>query len=490
MDLTKLTITESLKGLKNKEFSCVDLIDAHIQKSLLHRDLNIYITDNFDNAIRSAKISDQRYIKSKKLRAIEGIPISVKDLFCTKGIRTTAGSKMLSNFIPTYNSTIVNNLLINGAILIGKTNMDEFAMGSSNTTSYFGHVINPWKIEGVNSLLVPGGSSGGSAASVSACLAMASLGSDTGGSIRQPASFTGTVGIRPTYGRVSRFGMIAFASSLDQAGVLARNVEDVSMILELIMGFDSKDSTSVDLAVPELKSACGKSIKNMKIGVPYDLLYQGNLKESIVSMWQDVISVIQNEGAKIIDIKIPYLKHALSAYHVITTAEASSNLAKYDGVRYGLREEKLDLDEMYTSTRSSNFGLEVKRRIMIGTYVLSSKFIKDYYFKAQKVRKLISSAFIESFNQIDIIILPTAPNEAFEINSKIDPITMYLNDIFTIPASLAGLPCISIPTALSDNGLPLGIQVIGPAFDEYNVLKVAANIEKAYKNINFLPKGF
>ncbi len=491
-ELTKLTIAKALKGLKNKHFSSVELVQAHINQAAQHRNLNIYITETFTEALKQAEVADQHYTQNTA-RLLEGIPIGVKDLFCTKNVLTTAGSKMLSNFVPTYESTVSARVASSGTIMLGKTNMDEFAMGSSNTTSYFGSVINPWKAENSDVDLVPGGSSGGSAAAVSGGLAMAALGSDTGGSVRQPASFAGLVGIKPTYGRCSRYGMIAFASSLDQAGVFTRSVEDAALMLEAMMGFDNKDSTSLDIAVPELRSSAAKSIKGMKIGIPMDLMQLGGIEPSVLQMWQRSIEIMKNEGAEIVDITLPHSKYALATYYVIAPAEATANLARYDGVRYGLRveEENSSLEEMYELTRSAGFGNEVKRRIMIGMYVLSSAFIDAYYLKAQKMRRLIAGDFQQAFRAADVVLLPSAPTAAFGLTEKQDnPVTMYLNDIFTIPASLAGLPCLSVPSALSDNGLPLGMQVIGNALDEYNVLRVAAAIERASTNLNFIPRGF
>lgn len=492
-DLTKLTISEALEGLNKKDFSSVELTKACIEKSNKHKNLNVYITETFDSAQNQAIIADQNY-KKNQARKLEGIPIAVKDLFCTKGVRTTAASKILSNFVPTYESTVSQNASDQGSIMLGKANMDEFAMGSSNTTSYFGNVINPWKAQDdITTDLVPGGSSGGPASGVSSFIAMASLGSDTGGSVRQPAAFTGIVGIKPTYGRCSRYGMIAFASSLDQAGVFTRSTLDAAIMLEVMMGFDKKDSTSVDLPVPELRSSTTSSIKGMKIGVPIDLMNQEGMNPDVLKMWQNSIDIMKNEGASIVDISLPHSKYALATYYVIAPAEASSNLARYDGVRYGLRVEKegMSIDEMYELTRSAGFGAEVKRRIMIGTNVLSSSFMDAYYLKAQKMRRLISNDFNQAFERVDAVMTPSAPSAAFGLNEKQDdPVTMYLNDIFTIPASLAGLPCISVPAALSAKGLPLGMHIIGKAFDEYNTLKVAAAIERGCASINFIPRGF
>lgn len=491
-ELTKLTITQAVKGLKNKEFSTVELIKAHIEKANKQQNLNIYITETFTAALEQASIADQNY-KQNQARRLEGIPIAVKDLFCTNGVRTTAGSKILANFVPIYESTVTQNIIEQGSIMLGKANMDEFAMGSSNTSSYFGNVISPWKANDDLADLVPGGSSGGSAAAVSARLAIAALGSDTGGSIRQPASYTGIVGIKPTYGRCSRFGMIAYASSLDQAGVFTRTVEDAGLMLEVMMGFDEKDSTSLNSSVPELTSAATKPIKGMKVGIPFDLMEQQEIDPEIITMWRNSIETMKEAGAEIVNISLPHAKYALAAYYIIAPAEASSTLARYDGVRYGHRIEEngMSLDRMYELTRSSGFGAEVKRRIMVGTYVLSATFMDAYYLKAQKMRRLISNDFKKAFEIADVIMLPSAPTAAFGVTEKQDnPVTMYLNDIFTIPASLAGLPCMSVPAALSSKGLPLGMQIIGKAMDEYNTLRVAAAIERASNNINFVPRGF
>ncbi|WP_367364620.1 Asp-tRNA(Asn)/Glu-tRNA(Gln) amidotransferase subunit GatA [Candidatus Tisiphia endosymbiont of Nedyus quadrimaculatus] len=488
-EIIKLTITQAVKALKNKEFSCVELTKAHIKEMDKHKELNAYITETTDIALEQAKIADQNY-HNGIARPLEGIPIAVKDLFCTKGVRTTAASKILSNFVPTYESTVSKNVRDHGTIMLGKANMDEFAMGSANITSYFGNVISPWKaVDAPTTPVVPGGSSGGSSAAVSSFLAMAALGSDTGGSVRQPASYTGIVGFKPTYGRCSRYGMIAFASSLDQAGVLTRTVEDTALMLQAIIGFDEKDSTSIHSEILELRSACNSSAKNMKIGVPFDIMKQDGIQPDIIKMWQHTIDILKNDGAEIIDISLPYSKYALAAYYVIAPAETSSNLSRYDGIRYGIRvgNEGISIEEMYEKTRTAGFGAEVKRRIMIGTYLLSSVFMDAYYLKAQKIRRLISDDFKKAFAQVEAIILPSAPSEAFNLGEKQDnPVTMYLNDLFTIPASLAGLPCCSVPAALSSRGLPLGMQVIGKALDEYNTLKVAAAIERGSRDISFV----
>lgn len=491
-ELIKLNISDALAGLNNKDFTASELNNAHIDQAIKYKHLNVFITETFDRAVAQAKIADENYLKGQA-RSLEGIPVGVKDLFCTKGVRSTSASKALHNFVPTYESKVSANIAEQGAVMLGKVNMDEFAMGSSNLTSYFGKVISPWKALNDQKELVPGGSSGGSSAAVSAYIAMAALGSDTGGSVRQPAAYTGTVGIKPTYGRCSRWGMIAFASSLDQAGVLTRTTEDAALMLEAMMGWDVRDSTSLNLPVPELRSATKGSVKGMRVGVPTELMSNANIDPEIIKMWQNSIEIMKAEGAEIINIELPHSKHALATYYVIAPAEASSNLARYDGIRYGNREEVegMNIDEMYELNRSASFGDEVKRRIMIGTYVLSSAFMDAYYLKAQKMRRLISNDFKMAFENVDVVMLPSAPTAAFGVDDKpSNPVTMYLNDIFTIPPSLAGLPCISVPAALSNNGLPLGMQIVGRTLDEYNTLKAAAAIERGCKNINFVPRGF
>ncbi len=491
-ELHKLGICDALEGLKKKEFSCSELTEAHINQCVAHKNLNVFITETIEDARKIAKKADEIYLKASEARKLEGIPLSIKDLYCTKNIRTTSGSRMLENFVPNYESTVSAKVLTEGAISLGKTNMDEFAMGSANITSYFGKVINPWKAINSENSLVPGGSSGGSAASVGAYMSMASLGSDTGGSVRQPAAFTGIVGVKPTYGRCSRYGMIAFSSSLDQAGVFTRNVRDSALMLECMMGFDEKDSTSLNIEVPELKNSCMNSIKGKKIGVPMDLMEYEGISEEIISMWKNTLDVLKNAGAELVEIALPHSKYALPTYYVIAPAEASSNLSRYDGVRYGLRVERdnMSIDEMYELTRTAGFGQEVKRRIMIGTYVLSSGFMDAYYTKAQKIRRKISDDFILAFAKVDAIVLPTAPTAAFGLDDKQDdPVTMYLNDIFTIPASLAGLPAMSVPAAFSEKGLPLGMQVISNAFDELTMLQVAHTIEKSL-SLDLNPRGY
>ncbi len=490
-ELIKLTIAEALEKLINKEITSVELVDAHIKQIEANRRINAFVTDSFEAARIQAKESDQR-IASNNIRKLEGIPIGVKDLFCTESVRTTAGSKMLENFVPPYESTVSENIKTHGTISLGKLNMDEFAMGSSNMTSYFGNVINPWRQNGSAEDLVPGGSSGGSSAAVAAFMSMAALGSDTGGSVRQPAAFTGTVGVKPTYGRCSRYGMVSFASSLDQAGVFTRSAKDAALMLEAMMGFDDKDSTSVNLPIPELVSSVDKSVKGLRIGIPRDFMEAEGVSAEILKMWNESIDHLKMQGVEMVDVSLKHAKYSLPTYYIIAPAEASSNLSRYDGVRYSFRAEKpgISLDEMYEMTRSEGFGDEVKRRIMIGSYLLSAGFFDAYYTKAQKMRRLISNDFASAFEQVDAILLPTAPTAAFAINSvSDDPVAMYLNDLFTIPASLAGLPCMSVPAALNDKGLPLGMQIIGKPFDEYTILQVASAIERSV-NIKFIPGGF
>lgn len=490
MDIKKLSISQALDGLRNKEFSSTELVQAHIEQINKYDFLNTFITKNFDLALENAKNSDKN-IASGNMRKLEGIPIGVKDLYCTKDIRTTAGSKMLSNFVPTYESTVSEKVKSAGAISLGKLNMDEFAMGSLNKTSYFGNVISPWVVND-EYIYSPGGSSGGSSSSVAAFECMAALGSDTGGSVRQPAAFCGLVGVKPTYGRCSRYGMIAFASSLDQAGVLTRNVLDSALMLESMMGFDPKDSTSINLPVPDLSSISGSSVKHMKVGVPRNIMDLDGISDEIKAMWLESIDLLKSQDVEIVDISLEYAKFGVATYYIIAPAEASSNLARYDGVRYGNRveEEGMSLDEMYEMTRADGFGVEVQRRIMIGTYLLSSGFYDAYYSKAQKVRRLIYSDFKKAFSQVDAILLPTAPTEAVRLDQDFsNPVEVYLNDIFTIPASLAGMPAMSVPVAFSKNNLPLGMQIISDSFQEEKMFKIAYALERACKNI-FVARGF
>ncbi len=485
-ELTKLTLGQTLEGLKNKKFSSVEVTSAYIKNIEQNRHLNAFITETFDVALEQAKKSDEK-ISAKTAGELEGIPLGIKDLFCTKNIRTTAASKMLENFVPTYESTVTQKLLDSGSVTLGKLNMDEFAMGSANTNSYFGAVINPYKKKNSDENLVSGGSSGGSAAAVAANLCLGATGSDTGGSIRQPASFTNTVGIKPTYGRCSRYGMIAFASSLDQAGIFAKDVYDAALLQRIISGFDIKDSTSVNIAVPQFEKLLNSDIKGKKIGIPKEYLVEG-MPEEILQLWNRGKEILQKRGAEIIEISLPHSEYAAAVYYVLASAECSSNLARFDGVRYGFRSEEKDLsiEKMYEKTRALGFGNEVKRRILTGTYVLSAGYFDAYYKKAQKVRSLILQDFIEAFKKVDVILAPTTPSAAFSIaESKLigssDPVKMYLNDVFTIPVNLAGLPAMSVPAGFDKDGLPLGLQLISKHFDEQSILDVALAIEESQK---------
>ena len=473
-NIIDLTLVELVDKVKKKEISSREITSAFIERSKKSKELNVYITENFENAIKKANDFDNKPNYEKKL---PGIPIAVKDLFCTKDVKTTAGSKILNNFIPTYESTVTENLWNEGSILLGKLNCDEFAMGSSNETSFFGNVQSP-----IGKNLVPGGSSGGSASALAAKLTPVTIGTDTGGSIRQPASFTGTVGLKPTYGSCSRYGIVAFASSLDQAGPMTKNVKDCALLLDVMSSYDKKDSTSVNIKRKNYFKELNKSIKGKKIGIPKEYRVDGMLKE-IEDLWQKGIDIIKNLGAEVIDISLPNTKYALPAYYIVAPAEASSNLARYDGVKYGFRSPGENLIDMYEKTRSEGFGDEVKRRIMIGTYVLSSGYYDAYYLKAQKVRQLIKNDFDEAYKKVDAILTPSTPTSAFTIGEKTnDPVSMYLNDIFTVPINLAGLPAISIPAGLDSKGYPLGLQIIGKAFDEQNILNIAYSMEE---KINF-----
>ncbi len=475
-DLTNMTMADALKGLENKDFTSVEITQAHIDAMEAAKHLNCFITETPELALEQAKTSDERRSKGDA-GALDGVPIAMKDLFCTKGVRTTAASNILGNFVPEYESTVSQKLLDAGTVSLGKANLDQFAMGSSNTTSHFGNVISPWNVDGKD--LVPGGSSGGSAASVAARIAMASTGTDTGGSIRQPAAFCGITGIKPTYGRCSRWGIVAFASSLDQAGAFGRTVEDSALLLKSMCGFDPKDSTSADLPVPDFAAACAQDIKGRKIGIPQEYRIDG-IPDEISKLWDNGIEMLKDAGADIVDVSLPHTKYALPTYYVIAPAEASSNLARYDGVKYGLRVDGDSLDETYENTRAAGFGDEVIRRIMIGTYALSSGYYDAYYIKAQKVRRLISNDFKAAFEQCDSLLTPTAPSAAFQIGeNEDDPVKMYLNDVFTIPASMAGLPGMSVPAGLDSQGLPLGLQIIGRPWDEEMVLRVGNAIEKS-----------
>ncbi len=477
--LISMSVTETLAGLKNKDFSATELIKDHIAQMESCRNLNAMITELPEQALAQAAESDARIAKGEML-PLEAIPMAMKDLFCTKDIRTTAGSHILENFIPPYESTVSQKLKDAGTISIGKANLDEFAMGGSNTTSYFGPVENPWKsTTHPDKKLVPGGSSGGSAAAVSSGMTMLATGTDTGGSTRQPASFCGIVGVKPTYGRCSRWGIIAFASSLDQAGAFARSVEDSALMLGTMAGHDAKDSTSANKEVPDFAALMKQDIKGLRIGIPKEYRVDG-MPQDIIDIWEKGAAMLKDAGAEIVDISLPHTKYAVPTYYIVAPAEASSNLARYDGVRYGLRVEGKDLQDMYESTRAEGFGAEVKRRIMIGTYCLSAGYYDAYYTKAQKIRRLISNDFAAAFEKCDAILTPTAPSSAFAIGENADdPIKMYLGDVFTIPASLAGLPGISVPAGLDDQGLPLGLQIIGRAWDEVTMFRTAFALEQA-----------
>ena len=475
-DITKQSLTELVENIKNKKLSSTDVTKAFIDRSEKSEELNAYITNDFTSAIDKAKKFDQKPNLDLKL---PGIPMAVKDLFCTKNIKTTAGSKILNNFVRTFETTVTENIWNEGAILLGKLNCDEFAMGSSNETSFFGNVQSP-----IDKNLVPGGSSGGSASAVSGQLTPVTIGTDTGGSIRQPASFTGIVGLKPTYGSCSRYGIVAFASSLDQAGPMAQNVKDCALLHEVISSYDSKDSTSIDFKRNHYSKELTNNIKGKKIGIPKEYRVDGMPKE-IEDLWQKGIQYVKDCGAETIDISLPNTSYALPTYYIVAPAEASSNLARYDGVKYGLRSSGESLIDMYEKTRSEGFGEEVKRRIMIGTYVLSSGYYDAYYLKAQKVRQLIKQDFDQAYNKVDAILTPSTPSSAFKIGEKSnDPVSMYLNDIFTVPVNLAGLPGISIPAGTDKNNYPLGLQIIGKPFDEQTVLNIAYSMEEKinYKN--------
>jgi aspartyl-tRNA(Asn)/glutamyl-tRNA(Gln) amidotransferase subunit A len=479
MMLTDLSIAAARDALRAKEFTARELTAAHIEAvAALNPRLNAFITTTPELAERQAEAADAA-LAAGTAAPLAGIPLAIKDLFCTEGVRTTAGSKILENFVPPYESTVSANLLRDGAVFLGKANLDEFAMGSSNMTSAFGAVENPWKRRDSDAALVPGGSSGGSAAAVSARIAMGATGTDTGGSIRQPAAFCGLAGIKPTYGRCSRWGVVAFASSLDQPGPFARSVADCAILLGSMAGFDPKDSTSVEKPVPDYEAACRRGVRGLRIGVPREYR-NDNMPEEIEKLWQQGLSWLRDAGAEIVDVSLPHTKYGLATYYIVAPAEASSNLARYDGVRFGLREGSHDLTDLYERTRAAGFGAEVKRRIMIGTYVLSAGYYDAYYLRAQKVRALILKDFTDAFTQVDALLTPTAPSAAFAQGEKMDdPVAMYLNDIFTVPASMAGVPAMSVPAGLSAQGLPLGLQIIGRPYDEETVFAVSQVIETA-----------
>jgi aspartyl-tRNA(Asn)/glutamyl-tRNA(Gln) amidotransferase subunit A len=479
-ELTSLTLAKARDGLKKKSFSAAELAQAHLAAIEQARALNAYVLATAERAVDMAKASDVR-IATGETKPLDGIPIAVKDMFCTADVRTTACSHILDNFVPTYESTVTANLWCDGAVLLGKTNNDEFAMGSSNETSYFDPVISPWRRKGSNTPLVTGGSSGGSAAAVAANLCLGATGTDTGGSIRQPAAFTGTVGMKPTYGRCSRWGIVAFASSLDQAGPLAKTVRDAAILLRSMAGPDAKDTTCADLPVPDYEAAVGKSVKGLRIGIPKEYRVDG-MPAEIEQLWEQGREWLKAAGAELVDISLPHTKYALPAYYIVCPAEASSNLARYDGVRYGLRVEGRDITAMYEGTRGEGFGKEVRRRVMIGTYVLSAGYYDAYYLRAQKVRSLIKRDFEQAFDAgIDAILTPATPSAAFGIGEKAggDPVEMYLNDVFTVTVNMAGLPGIAVPAGLDAQALPLGLQLIGRPFDEETLFSLGHVLEQA-----------
>jgi aspartyl-tRNA(Asn)/glutamyl-tRNA(Gln) amidotransferase subunit A len=477
--LTKLTLKAAIDGLKAKAFSSTELTRAHIEAIEGARALNAFVFETPDAAMAAAKASDAR-IAVGEAGPLEGVPLGVKDLFCTEGVRTAACSRILDNFKPTYESTVTSHLWRDGALMLGKLNMDEFAMGSSNETSMCGPVVNPWRGRGSNQPLTPGGSSGGSAASVAADLCLGATATDTGGSIRQPASFTGTVGIKPTYGRCSRWGVVAFASSLDQAGPIAKTVEDAAILLTSMAGHDAKDSTSLNVETPDFASFAGKSVKGLRVGVPREYRVDG-MPAEIDALWDQGVAWLRDAGCEVVEVSLPHTKYALPAYYIIAPAEASSNLARYDGMRFGLRaQDATNLLDVYEKTRAEGFGEEVKRRILIGAYVLSAGYYDAYYLKAQKVRRRIADDFEAVFKDVDVLLTPTAPSAAFALgDNSADPVAMYLNDVFTVTVNLAGLPGLSLPAGLDSNGLPLGLQLIGRPLDEGTLFSLASALEKA-----------
>ena len=490
-DLTRLTLTEARDGLKAKTFSATELTKAHIAAVEKGRALNAYVLETPEHALKQAAASDEKLAKGEA-RPLEGLPLGIKDLFATQGVRTTACSKILGNFVPPYESTVTSQLWRDGAVMLGKLNNDEFAMGSSNETSAFGNVVNPWRRKGSNvgsgadgavegNHLVPGGSSGGSAAAVAADLCLAATATDTGGSIRQPAAFTGTVGIKPTYGRCSRWGIVAFASSLDQAGPFAKTVRDTAILLRAMAGPDAKDTTCADLRVPDYEAAVGRSVKGLRIGIPKEYRLDG-MPAEIETLWEQGKAWLKSAGAELVDISLPHTKYALPAYYIVAPAEASSNLARYDGVRYGLRVPGRDITGQYEATRAAGFGAEVRRRVMIGTYVLSAGYYDAYYLRAQKLRTLIKRDFEQAFDAgIHAMLTPATPSAAFGLGEKggADPVEMYLNDVFTVTVNMAGLPGISVPAGLDTQGLPLGLQLIGRPFDEETLFSLGEIVEQA-----------
>ena len=479
-DLTKLTLKAAVDGLRDKAFSSEEITRAFVDTiEAANPRLNAYVVQTPDKALEMARASDTRIARGEA-GPLEGAPLGIKDLFCTDGVQTTAGSNMLRGFVPPYESTVTANLWRDGAVMLGKLNMDEFAMGSSNETSAYGPVVNPWKSKSSNADLTPGGSSGGSASAVAADLCLAATASDTGGSIRQPAAFSGTVGIKPTYGRASRYGMVAFASSLDQAGPITKTVEDAALMLRSMCSFDPKDSTSLDVDTPDWTASVGKPVKGLRIGVPREYVVDG-MPAEIQALWDKGVDWLKAQGCEIVDISLPHTKYALPTYYIVAPAEASSNLARYDGMRFGHRAEKASsLTDLYETTRAEGFGKEVQRRLTIGAYVLSAGFYDAYYVKALKVRRRIAQDFDNVWDKVDAVLTPSTPSAAFALGDKqIDPVTMYLNDVFTVTANLAGLPGISVPAGLDSAGLPLGLQVIGKALDEATVFQVGAALEEA-----------
>lgn len=478
-NITDLTLAALRDALKAKKVSSLEATDAYLANIGKAKDLNAFVVVTADKARAMAKASDARITKGEG-GPIEGVPLGIKDLFCTDGVQTTAGSQILEGFVPTYESSVSANLWRDGGVMLGKLNMDEFAMGSSNETSYFGPVINPWRAKGGNAPLTPGGSSGGSSTSVAAHLCAAATATDTGGSIRQPASLTATVGVKPTYGRCSRWGIVAFASSLDQAGPIARDTRDAAIMLRSMAGFDPKDSTSVNCPVPDYEKSLGASVKGLRVGVPKEYRIDG-MPAEIEKLWADGIKWMKDAGCEIVDISLPLTKYALPVYYIVAPAEASSNLARYDGVRYGHRaKEFTDVHSMYANSRAEGFGKEVQRRILIGTYVLSAGYYDAYYLRAQKVRKRILDEFNDAFKKVDLILTPSAPSAAFALGEKSnDPVQMYLNDVFTVTANLAGLPGASVPAGLDAKGLPLGLQLIAKPFDEETMFKGMYALEQA-----------
>jgi len=479
-DPTHLSLAQARDALKARTLSAKELTQAHLDAIAGAKRLNCFITETPDLALSAAAGSDARLARGEA-RPLEGLPLGIKDLYCSKGVRTTAASRILDGFIPTYESTVSAHLLSDGAVMLGKLNLDEFAMGSSNETSAFGPVISPWRRNGDDAGIVPGGSSGGSSAAVAARLCLGATATDTGGSIRQPAAFTGTVGIKPTYGRCSRWGIVAFASSLDQAGPIARTVRDAAILLRSMAGHDPKDATSVDAPVPDYEAAIGASVKGKRIGVPREYRLDG-LSGEIAALWDQGVAWLKDAGAEIVEISLPHTRHALPAYYIIAPAEASSNLARYDGVRYGLREKGRDITEMYENTRARGFGAEVRRRVMIGTYVLSAGYYDAYYVRAQKIRSLIKRDFDLAFAAgVEAVLTPATPSPAFALGEKgsADPVEMYLNDVFTVTVNMAGLPGLALPAGLASNGLPLALQLIGRPFDEETLFALAAAIETA-----------